>query len=79
MPRQRDEGDDPIVKIPHRRRPELVQGVFRSEAIATAVAKELKAAYPDRVVMVIDEGDQEVEFVEQRRGRRSRVLVRLIA
>jgi hypothetical protein len=79
MPRQRDEGDDSIVKIPHRRRPELVQGVFRSEAIATAVAKELKAAYPDGVVVVIDEGDERVESGESRDGRPSRVLVRLIA
>ena len=55
MPRQSVDSDDPLVDLFQHRRPQLVQGVFRSEAMATAVARELKAAYPDRAVVVVDD------------------------
>jgi len=38
----------------NREAPDTVEGVFASEAVAESVAKQLRAAFPDRVVTVED-------------------------
>ena len=55
----------------------VVEGVFNTQAVAETFARQLRAAFPDRLV-VVEEVDPPVEVVGSatERRRRARVIVK---